>query len=55
MQYENLINLDIIADEKRLNPTVLQKKIELLTKLNKTYKEQLDTVDWYITVMEDGV
>ena len=54
MNFENLVSLDLKSDEKQYNPSVLKRKNQVLKQLNKTYKEQFELVDWYITVMEEG-
>ena len=55
MQCSKLVNLDIMSDEKQDNITVLKQKIRLFKTMIARLNEQLDVVNWYINMSEDGV
>ena len=55
MQCSKLVNLDIMSDEKQDNITVLKQKIRLFKTMIARLNEQLEVVNWYINMSEDGV
>lgn len=55
MQIEKLINLDIAADDKQADMSVLKHKNRVLKFQLKTLQQNMEVVDWYISSMEEGI
>ena len=47
--------MDMKAEQKQYNPTLLKYKNQLLKISLDQYKKQLSVVDWYIATLEMGI
>ena len=55
IQIQKLIDLDISADDKQYNPTVLKHKNRVLKFQLQTLQQNLEVVKWYISSLEEGI